>query len=326
MKTMLDHMMDTWRNAGMDADLMLESTKTQWKAAGMNPDLMLEQLKSQPAPDVDYTQYAQQAQEAQQAMMDAFYGEGDDDEDYELDDPLTDWDEDTIPLSSESDVVDINDLRAILCGANLSMVNQMNLNSLSTLGSHFSKDDILQMLDQDWGINSRVELLETIQWLNDGGHRGHWKKIWACLQQIPSEEWSISSQIVANTLAADGADPETVAEYTENLVDGISNIKALGLLDNFNSWNCITWDYARAINLCRWGFDVGYLKKEEALSKIKGYATEIFSTYHSWEEVSMGYILGFVMWNADSYALNEMLHQHYVLLNNSRSPWQLLDY
>lgn len=320
MKTMLDSMMETWKNAGMDAEMMLESMVTQWKAAGINPEMMLTQLKNAPAPDA---MFSNEMQAAQQEAMASFFDDG---EDFEIPDPLTAWEDDEIPLTNNSDIKEISDIKAIICGANLSLLNGTTLNSLTTLGGDFSKDDIEQMLEAHWDIDSRVSLLETIQWLSDEGHRGYWKKIWACLQAIPRDEWSLSSHKVAYQLSVDGADPETVREYTENLIDGISQISSLGLLENHTSWSCATWDYGRAINLCRWGFDAGFLSKEEALEKIRKFAGKLYTHYNSWSDLSMGYLFGFVMWNSDSYSLNKMLHGHYLLLNESKSPWQLIDW
>lgn len=319
---MLDSMMETWKNAGMDAEMMLESMVTQWKAAGINPDMMLNQLKNTPSPDALYTQEMKSAQE--EALASFFSGEEDDDLD--MPDPLTNWEDDSIPLTTNSDTSEISDIKAFACGANLSFLNGSFLNSLTTLHGDSTKDDVEQMLEAHWDIDSRVSLLETIQWLNDEGHRGYWKKIWLSLQKIPREEWSLSSHRVAYELAVDGANPETVKEYTENLIEGISQISSLGLLENHTSWNCATWDYGRAINLCRWGFDVGYLNRDEALEKIRKIAEKLYSQYNSWNDLSMGYLLGFVMWNCDPYSLNKLIHGHYLLLNESKSPWQLIDW
>jgi hypothetical protein len=324
MKTMLDYMKDAWRNAGMDPDMMLDGMITQWKAAGLNPDMMLGQLTSQPAPDMSSLMQAQQAM--QSAILDDDNSENDFEDDYKADNPLTEWEGDEIPLSTNSDLENIEDIRAVIFGANLSMLNNTSLNTLTTLVDERTKEDILQMLDAHWNIDNRTSLLETIQWLEDGGHRGYFQKIWQTLQQIPKEEWAISTTKVAAVLAEDGADPEKVKEYTENLLDGLTYLKSLEIINESTMMDCTSWDLARAINLLRWGYDVGFISKDEALKKISKYAKSLTAVYSSWMAVSIGYILGFIMWNGDSYQLNIMLHNHYQLLNDSRSPWQLIDF
>jgi Protein of unknown function (DUF1266) len=322
MKTMLDYMKETWRNAGMDPDMMLDGMITQWKAAGMNPDMMLGQLNSQPALDMSSLMQAQQAM--QNAIPDDDNAENDCDDN--SDNPLTEWEGDEIPLSTNSDLENIEDIRAVICGANLSMLNNTSLNTLTTLVDERTKEDILQMLEAHWNIDNRASLLETIQWLEDGGHRGYFQKIWQTLQQIPKEEWAISTTKVATVVAEDGADPESVKEYTENLLEGLTYMKSLEIINESTRMDCTSWDLARAINLLRWGYDVGFISKDEALKKIRKYAQSITTAYNSWMAVSIGYILGFIMWNCDSYQLNIMLHNHYQLLNDSKSPWQLIDF
>jgi len=324
MKTMLDYMKKAWRNAGMDPDMMLDGMITQWKAAGINPDMMLGQLTSQPAPDMDSLMQAQQAM--QNTILHGDNSENDFDDNYKLDNPLTKWEDDKIPLSTNSDLENIEDIRAVIFGANLSMLNNTSLNTLTTLVDERTKEDILQMLGAHWNIDNRASLLETIQWLEDGGHRGYFKKIWQTLQQIPKEEWAISTKKVAAFLAEEGADPESVKEYTENLLEGLTYMKSLEIINESTRMDCTSWDLARAINLLRWGYDVGFISRDEALKRINKYAKSLTATYNSWMAVSIGYILGFIMWNCDSYQLNIMIHNHYQLLNDSKSPWQLIDY
>ncbi len=318
---MLDYLKETWRNAGMDPDMMLDGMITQWKAAGINPDMMLGQLNSQPAVDMS------DLMQAQQAMQNEIPDDDNSENDCgELDNPLTEWEGDEIPLSTNSDLKNIEDIRAVICGANLSMLNNTSLNTLTTLVDERTKEDSLQMLEAHWNIDNRASLLKTIQWLEDGGHRGYFQKIWQILQQIPKEEWTISTTKVATFLANDGADPERVKEYTENLLEGLTYLKSLEIISESTRMDCTSWDLARAINLLRWGYDVGFISKDEALNKIRKYAQSITATYDSWMAVSIGYILGFIMWNCDQYQLNIMLHNHYQLLNDSKSPWQLIDF
>jgi hypothetical protein len=324
MKTMLDYLKETWRNAGMDPGMMLDGMITQWKAAGMNPDMMLGQLNSQPAFDMSDLMQAQQVM--QNTILDDDNSENDCDDNCKLNNPLTEWEDEEIPLSSHSDLENIEDIRAVLLGANLSMLNNTSLNTLTTLVDERTKEDILQMLEAHWNIDNRASLLETIQWLEDGGHRGYFQKIWQTLQQIPKEEWAISTTKVASILAEDGADPEKVKEYTKNLLDGLTHLKSLEIINESTSMDCTSWDLARAINLLRWGYDVGFISKDEALKKIRKYPKSITAAYNSWMAVSIGYILRFIMWNCDSYQLNIMLHNHYQLLNDSKSPWQLIDF
>lgn len=102
------------------------------------------------------------------------------------------------------------------------------------------------MLAGSWGVESRDDLLATLVWIEQGGHR----------QEFDTLAWelsSLSSEQLADVHSQAAADPALANEI--DIVE--KNAAQLG------SKSISGWDYARYVYLCRCGYLAGYLTEDE---------------------------------------------------------------
>ncbi|MBK8805234.1 MAG: DUF1266 domain-containing protein [Bacteroidales bacterium] len=307
----IDHLKEEWRKSGLDPELMLETMKMQWKAAGMDPDMMLQQLSNMPF-----------NQEMMQQISDEAIEELEDDSDEDVENPFTAWEDDNLKYSS-SNGADIDLLKAISCGALLSVINESTLN---TLRSGHTLDDVKYILTEFWSINDASSLKETINWLLHFGHRSGFNLVTRCLAAYQPDQWEAHSlEILQNIEDSSNAD----ADYTdnfENALEIIPYVKQFLDIDLTKFQSTIAWDYCRAIHLYRWGLDAGFCSENEASTEIKRIAAELYKKCGSWEQLSVSYILGHLLWSGNVSEVNDVLHAHYLLTTDSKSPWQLIDW
>ena len=74
-----------------------------------------------------------------------------------------------------------------------------------------------------------------------------------------------------------------------------------GLIKNLSSkWGdkgITAWDCFRASLLVQWGFEAGYLSKEEAYAYMKPVSERLKKTFNNWEEACENYIDGYCYWS-----------------------------
>ena len=206
------------------------------------------------------------------------------------------------------------------CGANLAYANGQYLNELST---GLDKRTCRDLLSEWWDIDSKEELADMISWLRDEGHRFQFDTIWQAISTVSMKE---SKQFLKDYVASGAQDEEVVLQRLRNMRDALEAFKEDGLLAGDNTVpDMLIWDYARLINLCRAGFDAGYMEKENALQQITAAAAEIAGHYPSWKELSVAYIFARYVWGGDNNGeYQEFKEGMQVLLADEASPWVTL--
>lgn len=157
-----------------------------------------------------------------------------------------------------------------------------------------------------WKVRSREDLFDSLRWIEEGGHRKRFNDWGKYIQGLSDEEYTKLVKEKSN-------DKEKLyeiliaKEYYEKLGE-----KSL--------WG---WDYCRYICLCRWGYLVGYISKEEAWERIIPVAQMLQKKFDSWEDLGLNYLIGRKFWsyqytkkNGDKY---EDAFQR--LLDMRSSPW-----
>ena len=175
-------------------------------------------------------------------------------------------------------------------------VNNSNRNSLNTSAMDETGKNIwLEVLRRDWDINTREELLETLDRMEAGGHA-------ASFGEIKDIHYEI--MLAANEMA--------VREIINRVDwDHTKYSRFMYVSANWNSYYNRTikaWDLGRNISLCRWGYNAGFITEQEAWEKIFHYAKIIQPLYNSWEEYGYDYFMGRLFWasgfgEAESYFL-----------------------
>lgn len=208
---------------------------------------------------------------------------------------------------------------AVACGADLAFANGQYLDDVTTgLGKALCR----QLLSEWWDIDSREELLETIEWLREEGHRLQYDTICQALNTVSMKE---SKEFLRAYAIANEQDEEMVMGRLRNTRDALELFRKEQLIGNATQPDTLIWDYARIINLSRAGYDAEYIDRAEALELIMGCVSAVKSSYHSWKEMSVSYQFARCVWNGvDIDSFQALRAGMDTLLNHEDSPWVLL--
>lgn len=160
-----------------------------------------------------------------------------------------------------------------------------------------------------WGVHNRKDLLETLDWIQEGGHRREFGEM-------------------ARNLSS--ATPEQISQLKSKIAGDPSTSNQVGIVlkykDEFNLKSIIAWDYARYISLCSWGYITGYMSEEEAWKHIMPAARLLQQTFDSWEDLGKNYVVGREFWSLpETQRAGDKTRQCYEnLLKNPKSPWNTL--
>ena len=167
---------------------------------------------------------------------------------------------------------------------------------------------IKDRIRDSWDINSRSDLLDTLKWLEQGGHRAEFEEMGKQVSSMSATErqrYEHDVQVNNRTLL-------------QKVIVVEANYAKLG------KKSLIAWDYARYISLCRYGYTVGYLSKQEAWQKIMPAAIKLQSTYSSWLEIGENYLIGYDFWATGNRLYYQRVRTAFALnclRKNKNSPW-----
>lgn len=293
---------------------MIEQMKKQWEAMGLDPEQMLKMMNSATEMQNNMQEQMQKAMESNpmmQNLMNMSAGQ--------MDGDVLNLFDDSPEVKEDSDL-STEDQKAILCAANLSYYYDHYTNTLETF---MPAEDILEGLGGAWGIEDKASFCETVDWLADAGHRVYFDLIWSKLKTLPKAEWrSGIKNLELQALASDSIEEDRIQPYAENILNIYPILLAKGCFATMKHPNVMAWDLSRAINLCRYGFDVEFLTREEAMGRIRNYAQTMYSTYDSWKSMSEGFLVGCGMWSGSTELIDDRYDHHEVLLSHEKSLWQ----
>jgi hypothetical protein len=156
-----------------------------------------------------------------------------------------------------------------------------------------------------WGVRSRAELLETLRWLDEDGHRRAFNDLARALPQASAAQLdAIQKRCSEDPTFSNRVD--IVRKYQKEL--GTKSILA--------------WDYGRYVSLCGWGYVVGFLTADEAWRKIMPVASFLQDTFDSWDDLGRSYVIGREFWSPGKSP--ESRRSYANMLNNASSPWNRL--
>lgn len=186
-----------------------------------------------------------------------------------------------------------------------------NHESVTTLSPGESALEAASMLRNSWDISNHDELLQSLDWIDRGGHRQLFSAIGARTANVSSDDLSN----VVRRLGSEDANSVLVAHRYH---------------EKYAAQSITAWDYARYINVCRWGVAAGYLTDEEAWTHIMHAAQVLQQTFSSWSEFGENYLVGREFWSLHQTKIDgeEMRSIYRRLLNTpgsawNRSPWNL---
>jgi hypothetical protein len=160
-----------------------------------------------------------------------------------------------------------------------------------------------------WDIKNQADLLDSLTWVDNGGHRKDFKRWGQKVRTLTDEEYR-----------------KLLVEHRTD-VEILNRIKvAAQYYDALGDKGLFGWDYSRYICLCRWGYMAGYLSEEQAWKKIMPVAKLIQSKFDSWQDLGQNYLIGRQFW---SYEETKIWGYQYEdaclrLLDMPSSPWNKL--
>ena len=161
-------------------------------------------------------------------------------------------------------------------------------------------------LERWWGIRDRNDLVDVLEWIEEGGHRRRFDELARYLIGLSSEE-------VLALRRELGEDPEIL-----NRLDVVIEFR-----EEFGEKSITAWDYDRYVALCGWGYLCGYLSEDEAWATIMPAARLLQRTFDSWEDLGRNHVIGRRFWSLDQTNKRGPLTQHAYesLLTAPTSPW-----
>lgn len=162
-----------------------------------------------------------------------------------------------------------------------------------------------QGLAEWWGIESREDLLGSLTWIEQGGHRRNFDTIVYALEVATPEDLSAIS-------AETGSNPETANQ--------VKIAQQYGW--RLGAKSIAGWDFSRYVFLCRRGFLIGYLSEQEAWERIMPAARLMQNSFSSWKDLGDNYMIGRTYWSLKQSQENATWRDaERELLTDSDSPW-----
>ncbi len=171
-----------------------------------------------------------------------------------------------------------------------------------------------ELLASQWSIQSREELLGTLDKLQSG-EDGHRNAYWDIRKRLLVGKMENYLTIIKEEASEnnDGERAFIVATHLGPLHRGVLPITA--------------WDFGRYISLCRGGVEAGWLSEQEAWDRIIPAARLLQASYGSWTDFASDYLLGRNFWNPQAARDNETIRYTVTLLKAPpKGLWSTIDW
>jgi hypothetical protein len=160
-----------------------------------------------------------------------------------------------------------------------------------------------------WGIRNREDLIRTLRWIEEGGHRKDFDEMRQYIKALPFDERKAFLKQLE-------AEPEMNNKYHV-----ISYYRAI-----YGDKSIVAWDFARYTVLCGWGYVAGYFTEEEAWRRMMPAAKLLQQTFDSWEDLGKNYTIGREFWSLAETRRNgeAMAKASWRLRTLPDSPWKTI--
>jgi len=168
------------------------------------------------------------------------------------------------------------------------------------------REEARRLLRDWWDVTDRASLLDSLEWIEKGGHRHGFELTGQRLAALTPEQRQALD-------ARRRMDPW----FNQKILIVEVHYARLG------KKSIVGWDFSRYISLCRWGYAAGYFTETEAWARIIPAARIIRDTFTSWREVGDNYMIGRQYWSPEQHAENGHLYRQALerLLTDPASPW-----
>ena len=195
--------------------------------------------------------------------------------------------------------------RAIACGA---FYPAMQNGHMDVLGAFSLTCDYIPRqrtrLSEQWDLYGRFELFTTIESLISDGHNVSFN---ALVKHLGSLDGTNQRIYINRQSQRDQARCTMILHLTaEQKQQGIP-----------------VWDFARAVNLARTGYEVHYLSPTETTRLTIALAAELQKSFDSWEDYGQNFILGRWFWRGSEEDKESAETAVEKLLTDPKSPWKI---
>ena len=201
--------------------------------------------------------------------------------------------------------------------ATIGIITEMNNDRHDLLGGcEKSEENSIRvrekLLKKWWGIENREKLIETLNWLNESGHRKRMYDEGKALNALSQKE------VI-----------DVLNKYKSNEQIHQRLYEAYWGFNAYGEKSILAWDYCRYIALCGWGFVANYLSEEEAWALIMPKAIELQGNFTSWGGMADNYLHGRAYWSwKQTVGSKRPGHKAWRALgwDNPDSPWKKYDW
>lgn len=196
----------------------------------------------------------------------------------------------------------------LACGGPLALQNDEGMLSLAGL-AHTTEnlESKHRGLVEAWGVHNRQELIDLIKRHEQNGHNSSWRSLRKTMGESPSEFQEGLQSITSFIFGRKGESLSVVRKYG----------------DQFGERGILAWDLGRNVHLCRSGYLLGYLSKDEALSLMLEQGKLIQKHYTSWHQYVTEYYIGRKFWNPEIYEKGRIKNERRVrrAFLDPECPW-----
>mgnify|MGYP001611179871 CR=1 FL=1 len=181
----------------------------------------------------------------------------------------------------------------------------------------YSAEDVQHILDEDWQIKTKNDLMNTLDFLLKQGDSGQIENMLAFQKKNPSPSSQTIESFRAFSNSPYAFQGKTIEQFHATL-EAIKNYET-----KLPKGGLRGWDVARYVHLIRLGFVAKMLKAGEGwllLMKIKESATKTFS---SWKDFARSYQAGRLFWSGTQGTLDDACER---LLSHPQSPWKVFEW
>ncbi|MEV6399128.1 DUF1266 domain-containing protein [Streptomyces sp. NPDC051907] len=227
----------------------------------------------------------------------------------------------------------------LACGALLCVNNRSLWNAMGWHGTGFRAER--ERLREWWGITSREQWVSYEEQLLRGQMSDPmWESALKIRRSLGEElgaavEPGVWRHVVESSIrgrameTGETAGVQEEVEEAEEFIDRVTRyetrFRADGLLgESAQIRSVLAWDYGRASKMARWGLGSRFCDLREAEAAVVRAGKVSQSAYDSWEEFSVGYILGRCLhFDGDEFGewYGNMLEAHRILTTAPGSPW-----
>ncbi|WNY26020.1 DUF1266 domain-containing protein [Methanolapillus millepedarum] len=194
---------------------------------------------------------------------------------------------------------------------------------LDSLRLNMSREEAQTHLSEKWQINSRAELVQTLDYFWYEGQHLNYDIVLENILPLSWHEWKMEIEKFTQE-NEDGDTIVTLIPQLESMETAFHLLKREQIIATELVTSVLAWDLSCFIYVCRLGFAAGYIGEEEAWDSIMPAAAVLQQEFESWDELSVSYLTGCLLWNNSFRERTTAVKNHELLIQDPQSPFNSL--